>query len=145
MRSMAWRRRRRRRTWSDQLPRSRPRRFAFRARTDSQRALFALVFLLLLALAAHRLWKERPWATQRPAPSIPSTRPTAPARAIRIATWNLKKFSDRARPDLVTIASLIKSNAFDLLAIQEVQHQGQTVQRLRMTLGEPWRHVISDQ
>jgi endonuclease/exonuclease/phosphatase family metal-dependent hydrolase len=139
------RRRRRRRSWSHQFPSPRPRRFPYRARSDSQRALFALVFVLLIALAAHRLWRERPWATQRPVGSVPATRPTTPARPIRIATWNLRKFSDRARPDLVTIASLIKSNAFDLLAVQEVQQQGQTVQRLRMALGEPWRHVISDQ
>lgn len=113
---------------------------------EGTKALLILILLGLLVLAGYMLWEHRPWARRTiPPASPPPVATTAPARPVRIATWNLKKFSDRARPDLVTIASLIKSNTFDLLAIQEVQQQGQTVQRLRMTLGEPWRHVISDQ
>jgi endonuclease/exonuclease/phosphatase family metal-dependent hydrolase len=113
---------------------------------EGTKALLILILLGLLVLAGYMLWEHRPWVQRTTPPaSPPPVTTTAPARPVRIATWNLKKFSERARPDLVTIASLIKSNAFDLLAIQEVQQQGQTVQRLRMSLGEPWRHVISDQ
>lgn len=109
------------------------------------RSLLVLVILGLLVIAGVWLWEHRPWERPRPARVPPAATTRELARPIRIATWNLKKFSDRARPDLATIAALIKSSGFDLLAIQEVQQQGQTVQRLRMALGEPWRHIISAQ
>jgi len=101
-----------------------------------------VVLFLMLALAASIVL----WRRYHPAGSAPTTRPIVQAvnRPIRIATWNLRKFSDRARPDLVAIADIIKSSQFDLVAIQEVQQEGQTVQRLRRQLNEPWRHVTSD-
>lgn len=96
-----------------------------------------LVLLLLGALLWVGLWIYNRRSVPRP---VATTQPTS---SIRIATWNLRKFSERARPDLVAIASLIKSSKFDIVAIQEVQQQGQAVQRLRRQLNEPWRHVIS--
>jgi len=93
----------------------------------------ALVILILLALAAAWLWQRGRSASGPPA-----------AGDIRIATWNLRKFSDRARPDLVTIVKIIREGNFDVLAVQEVQREGQTVEKLRRELGEPWRHIVSN-
>ncbi len=107
------------------------------------KAVLVLLLILLLILGAFFLWENRP--RPRPPLGLPTTVPASASRPMRIATWNLRKFSDRARPDVAAIARLIRSSEYDLLAIQEVQQQGQAVQRLRMALGEPWRHVISDQ
>jgi len=78
-----------------------------------------------------------------------TAQPTTTASTIRIATWNLRKFSERQGagqypPDLVEIAKIIKAAQFDLIAIQEVQREGQIVEKLRRQLNEPWRHVVSD-
>ena len=117
---------------------------------EGTKFVLILAVLSLFFFAGYWLWENRPWLPRRAPASLPFPRPTtvpttAPVRPVRLATWNLKKFSERARPDLATIASLIRSHNFDLIAIQEVQQQGQSVQRLRMTLGEPWRHVVSEQ
>jgi endonuclease/exonuclease/phosphatase family metal-dependent hydrolase len=79
----------------------------------------------------------------------PVTTSTNPSGQIRIATWNLRKFSEREgvgqhKPDLVTIARIIKESGFDLVAIQEVQREGQVVERLRRQLNEPWRYAVSE-
>lgn len=97
-------------------------------------AVIAVMTVLLLAL----------WYTARHYhPSgAPATAPTT--RPIRIATWNIRKFSERGNPDIVTIARIIRESRFDLLAIQEVQQQGQAAQRLRRQLNEPWRIAISE-
>jgi endonuclease/exonuclease/phosphatase family metal-dependent hydrolase len=91
------------------------------------------------------LWQHR----QRPAdvPPTASTQPLNPGDRVRIATWNLRKFSDREQnpPDLVTIARIVKDNAFDVVAIQEVQQQGQVAQKLRRQLNEPWRVAVTEQ
>ncbi len=91
-----------------------------------------VVIVVMATIAGFILWqRSQRW-------------PMATGPSVRVATWNLKKFSERARPDLVTIAKIIQQENFDLVAIQEVQQQGQAVQRLRRQLGEPWRHVVSD-
>src|SRR5437660_5458469 len=98
----------------------------------------------LIALCMFIVWAWR----QRQAREV--VRPTTTtASTIRIATWNLRKFSERQGagqypPDLVEIAGIIKSARFDLIAIQEVQREGQIVEKLRRQLNEPWRHVVSD-
>jgi hypothetical protein len=59
---------------------------------------------------------------------------------VRLASWNLRQFSDtRKHVDLPRIASVITSNHFDLVAIQEVKKNGEEVDRLLDTLGSPWR------
>ena len=99
---------------------------------------FALV-LLVVALFAWGAW----WLAQHP--GMPTAPPVAHSGTqVRIATWNLRDFSERAAPDLVTIAKQIKENEFDLVAIQEVQRQGQATHRLRRQLNEPWRVEISE-
>jgi endonuclease/exonuclease/phosphatase family metal-dependent hydrolase len=113
-----------------------------------------LVIVLVAALAAggyylyeryQRQHENPPVVVQPPGSTEPG--PSSPAGRVRIATWNLRKFSDRVEnpPDLVTIARIIRENDFDLLAIQEVQQQGQVVQKLRRQLNEPWRVAITEQ
>ena len=110
------------------------------------------IFLIIATLLVGAWWiwenKLKPAPAQAP---IPTNVPSDPhATSVRIATWNLRKFSERDKPgqyppDLVAIAGIIKSSSFDLIAIQEVQQTGQVVQKLRRQLGEPWRHYISPQ
>jgi len=102
-----------------------------------------------VALVALCMWIV--WACQQKRieqSARPAATSTAPS-TIRIATWNLRKFSERQGagqypPDLVEIARIIKAAQFDLIAIQEVQREGQIVEKLRRQLNEPWRHVVSD-
>jgi endonuclease/exonuclease/phosphatase family metal-dependent hydrolase len=94
------------------------------------------LLLLIIALLGGGGW----WLQQVP---LPPVAPSAVGADVRIATWNLRKFSDRDNLDLVTIAKLIKENQFDLVALQEVQQQGQAAQRLRRQLNEPWRIEVS--
>jgi len=110
-------------------------------RGRSQRNAFTFVLVALVLWAS--LWLiqkyiQRTVSTPRPTTTAPST--------IRIATWNLRKFSEGGEhpPDLVEIASIIKSAQFDIVAIQEVQRDGQIVEKLRRQLNEPWRHIVSD-
>jgi endonuclease/exonuclease/phosphatase family metal-dependent hydrolase len=116
-----------------------------------------LVIVLAAALIAGGLWLHDRWEREHAQPQPPvvlqppntppgTSTPTTPGR-VRIATWNLRKFSDRVDnpPDLVTIARIIRDNDFDLLAIQEVQQQGQVVQKLRRQLNDPWQVAITDQ
>jgi endonuclease/exonuclease/phosphatase family metal-dependent hydrolase len=105
---------------------------------EGLRALLILIVLAAIICGAFRWFDQR---HSRPATGTATTQPTG---TIRIATWNLKKFSEQGNPDFVMIAGVIRSSRFDLLAIQEVQQQGQAVQRLRRQLGEPWRHAISE-
>lgn len=59
---------------------------------------------------------------------------------VRLATWNLRQFSaERPGIDLRTIADIIRSSSFDLVAIQEVKRDGEMVDRLLNALGPPWR------
>ncbi len=59
--------------------------------------------------------------------------------AVRVATWNIRHFSDRDTLDLRTVADVIRSSNFDLVAIQEVKQEGEQVDRLLNVLGSPWR------
>jgi len=107
----------------------------------------ALIVALLALVIWGGWWAWQHWHATVPQSQFAAT--TNPSGTIRIATWNLRKFSQREKPgqhppDLVEIAKIIKGGGFDLLAIQEVQQEGQEVQKLRLQLNEPWRHVISD-
>jgi hypothetical protein len=114
-----------------------------------------LVIVLAAALVAGGVWLHDRWERQHaqtqppvataPPNAPPGTSATAAPGRVRIATWNLRKFSDRVDnpPDLVTIARIIRDNDFDLLAIQEVQQQGQVVQKLRRQLNDPWQVAIT--
>ena len=62
---------------------------------------------------------------------------------VRLATWNLRQFSDRPNIDLRAIASVITDSHFDLVAIQEVKQDGEEVDRLVNVLGVPWRAELS--
>jgi endonuclease/exonuclease/phosphatase family metal-dependent hydrolase len=104
----------------------------------------ALLLLIVALSLGYWFWQH----SRAPSNSSAAPPPTSTSR-IRIATWNLRKFSERDRPgqhppDLVAIARIIKDANFDLLAVEEVQQQGQIVQKLRRELNEPWRHAVSD-
>src|SRR5687767_10896988 len=75
------------------------------------KVLLVLALLAVIALAA--LWVKEKLDARRAQGSAPppATQPTHTTGPIRIATWNLRKFSDRADnpPDLVTIAKIIRS------------------------------------
>jgi endonuclease/exonuclease/phosphatase (EEP) superfamily protein YafD len=118
---------------------------------DRRGRMWLLGILIVFAVVAGGWWvyqraRERggPTASSFPGATAAATHPQG---RVRIATWNLRKFSDRVDhpPDLVTIARIIQENSFDLLAIQEVQQQGQIVQKLRRQLNEPWRVEITAQ
>lgn len=102
-----------------------------------------LVVVLVLAVAGFFLWQ---WWEQQHRNAPP---PMTNAGHVRLATWNLKQFTERDRagqspPDLVTIAKIIREGQFDLVAIQEVQPRTQMVEKLRRQLNEPWRHAVSE-
>src|ERR1051325_5483674 len=114
-------------------------RMGWRRQTGLIWAAVILVALCMWAAWAWRVGEAR--QVVPPANTAPST--------IRIATWNLRKFSERSGagqypPDLVEIAKIIRAAKFDLIAIQEVQREGQIVEKLRRQRSEPWRHVVSD-
>lgn len=104
---------------------------------DLSQRLALLLLAIALMVGGGWLVRERLEGPQPVAPEVLES-------DIRIATWNLRKFSERGEPDLVMIAKLIRENEFDLVALQEVQQQGQAAQRLRRQLNEPWRIEISE-
>jgi endonuclease/exonuclease/phosphatase family metal-dependent hydrolase len=111
--------------------------------------LCVLLLTSALAVGAYYLYQQH-HHPQSTAAAPPATQSTTATGTIRIATWNLMKFSERDRPnqhppDLVAIANIIKAEHFDLIAIQEVQQTGQMAQKLRRQLNEPWRLEITDQ
>ena len=111
------------------------------------KVLLVVAVIAVVILAA--IWVKEKLDARRAQGSAPppATQPTHTTGPIRIATWNLRKFSERTDnpPDLVTIAKIIRSSNFDLVVIQEVQRTGQVVERLRRQLNEPWRHAVSAQ
>jgi endonuclease/exonuclease/phosphatase family metal-dependent hydrolase len=110
-----------------------------RKRTFNQ-SLAGLLVMAVLALAAYSLkwYQDR----AKPPSSIPQT--TVNPNSIRIATWNLRQFSDRGKADLRAIASIIEAGRFDLVAIQEVKRDGEQLDRLLNVLGPPWRATLSE-
>jgi endonuclease/exonuclease/phosphatase family metal-dependent hydrolase len=89
--------------------------------------------LLVLALVVGVLWcGKRAWNS-----FLRPRHPVGPT--VRLATWNLRQFSDRPNIDLRGIASTINQSHFDLVAIQEVKQDGEEVDRLLNVLGAPWR------
>ncbi len=111
--------------------------------------LLVVVVLGAIAYGGWYLWQQR--ANRVPPADQAASAPGATQQSgrIRIATWNLRKFSERDAagqnpPDLVSIARIIKEGGFDVVAVQEVQRQGQVVERLRRQLNEPWRHAVTE-
>src|SRR5437764_8966484 len=93
--------------------------------------------LLIVASVIAILWCGR-WMWDR---FIRTRHPVGPT--VRLATWNLRQFSDRPNIDLRGIASIIRDSHFDLVAIQEVKQDGEEVDHLLNVLGTPWRGAIS--
>src|SRR5207237_4527942 len=92
-----------------------------------RRMLVLLAVVLLLVLASHWLWDRY-------------LRPHHPAGpAVRLATWNLRQFSERRDADLRAIAGVIRASSFDVVAVQEVKRDGREVDALLNVLGPPWR------
>lgn len=89
--------------------------------------------LLIVAILIGVLWCGR-WVWNR---FIRTRHPVGPT--VRLATWNLRQFSDRQNIDLRAIADVINQSHFDLVAIQEVKQDGEQVDRLVNVLGVPWR------
>jgi endonuclease/exonuclease/phosphatase family metal-dependent hydrolase len=98
------------------------------ATPKGRRIVLAVVAIVLLAVAGWWLWENK-------------LRPRYPVGpTVRIATWNLRQFSEsRKGMDVSAIADVIRSNQFDLVAIQEVKKDGEAVDRLLNILGSPWR------
>ena len=103
---------------------------------QGRRALAVLAVVAVLLLVAWQGWVF--WQNH--------TRPRHPVGpAIRVATWNLRQFSERRDIDLRAIAEVIRASRFDVLAVQEVKRRGEQVDALLNELGPPWRATsISD-
>lgn len=104
------------------------------SRTRGGRRMLALLaVVLLLVFASHWLWDRY----------LRPRHPVGPA--VRVATWNVRQFSDRRDIDLGAVAEVIRASAFDVVAIQEVKREGRQVDALLNQLGSPWRATsISD-
>ena len=91
--------------------------------------------LLLIGLILFAIIYAAVWLYHR----VPHRRfPVGPT--VRLATWNLREFSEHRRAvDLDAISNVITGNHFDLVAIQEVKLDGGEVNRLVDRLGYPWR------
>jgi hypothetical protein len=92
-----------------------------------RRVLVLLAVVLLLVLASHRVWDRY----------LRPRHPVGPA--VRVATWNLRQFSERREVDLGAVAEVIRASSFDVVAIQEVKRDGRQVDALLNVLGSPWR------
>lgn len=107
-----------------------------RRRKRSQSSFWFLLLIALVLLLVISSYREQEW--RWPAATGPQI-----GRPIRIATWNIRKFSDRDGIEYSRIAKIIRDGQVDLLAIQEVQQEGQAVHRLCSELGGEWRCLIS--
>jgi hypothetical protein len=95
---------------------------------QGRRTLLVVALLALVIWAGWWLWQNH----------LRPRHPVGPT--VRLATWNLRQFSpERRNVDLRTIAGVITSNHFDLVAIEEVKREGEEVDRLLNVLGTPWR------
>lgn len=92
-----------------------------------RRTLAVLAAVVLLVLASHWLWDRY----------LRPRHPVGPA--VRVATWNLRQFSDGRDIDVATVADVIRASSFDVVAIQEVKKEGRQVDALLNALGAPWR------
>ena len=97
---------------------------------QGRRALAALAVVAVLLLVAWQGWLF--WQNH-----ARLRHPVGPA--VRVATWNLRQFSERRNIDLRAIAEVIRASGFDVLAVQEVKRQGEQVDALLNELGTPWR------
>lgn len=101
----------------------------------------ALGLLFVPALAVVGLYFQRPDLFPSPSVAPSATQSTAaggPA-TIRIATWNIQHLGGRQHIDMNAVTSIIMSNAFDVVAVQEVMGDGHGIDVLLNTLGHPWR------
>jgi exonuclease III len=105
--------------------------------TRSERAALGwLIFVLLLALAVLAAM----WTAQRRPPGGAAPGVSAEGiTSVRVGSWNIRHFGDRADLDLPMIARIINESRLDVLALQEVKKDGRAVDRLLATLGAPWR------
>ncbi len=108
------------------------------ARKTGNRAIVGFFFFLaiLVALAVY-LHKQGAFASLQP-PLAPAAQADVPS-TIRIATWNIRQIGGRSTTDLRMVARIIRDNAFDVVAIQEVFKDGRGVDALLNELGHPWR------
>lgn len=58
---------------------------------------------------------------------------------VRIATWNLRQFSDRNLDRAARIASIIRDGRFDVVALQELRGGERGLELLVRELGAPWK------
>src|SRR6476661_7162438 len=82
---------------------------------QGRRALVALAVVALLVYGGYWLWRNH----------LRPRHPVGPA--VRVATWNLRQFSERRDVDLRAVAEVIRASSFDVLAVQEVKRRGEAV------------------
>ncbi len=109
------------------------------ARGQSKRSLLPLLVVALTLLAGGGCWFWQSSSAPVVTPATQQAASAAEVRTIRVATWNLKQFTDRPNLDLPMVARIITEARFDVLAIEEVKKDGRAVDRLLSTLGPPWR------
>lgn len=108
-------------------------------KSGSSRLLILLLAILVIAGWFFYQRQHLGSGSQLPPATAPAAGvPIGPA-SIRIATWNLRNFTDRPGHDLLKISQVIADNHFDVLAIQEVKGDGRSVDYLLNALGAPWR------
>src|SRR4051812_19179700 len=91
-----------------------------------RQTLIALAVLALFVFGGYWLWRNH----------LRPRHPVGPA--VRVATWNIRQFSERRDTDLRAIAEVIRASSFDVLALQEVKRRGEQVDALLNELGVPW-------
>ncbi|MBV8781209.1 MAG: endonuclease/exonuclease/phosphatase family protein [Phycisphaerae bacterium] len=91
-----------------------------------RRALIILVVCAVLIAGGY-------WLITRHASSPAIAGPT-----VRIATWNMHVFAPRPAIRLDTIASIIRSSKFDVVAMQEIRENGEEVDALLGQLNASW-------
>jgi endonuclease/exonuclease/phosphatase family metal-dependent hydrolase len=97
---------------------------------QGRRLLAVLAAVVVVALVA---WQVRLFWQNHLRPR----HPVGPA--VRVATWNLRQFSERRNVDVRAIAEVIRASHFDVVAVQEVKRNGEQVDALLNELGTPWR------
>ena len=70
--------------------------------------------------------------------------PVEPPGTLRVASWNLRKFTgERRGVDYARIRSIIEENGFHVIAVQELFGDEDGLDRLSEELGGDWRGVTS--